>query len=207
MFTIYDNGIIGVRTTADNLYNIKPIDKSTGAKFKPDDEIVEHFSREKKNSKNKDELLNSYKKMANMDTSELIYQVKDIMTRDVFVIDRKSSIEEAYNFLKEYKVTQIPIISSDKKIIGLISKKIILNLLMSDIESVKDILNRKVEDIFLPEVITTDPISDIRRVAKVMIDFKLDAVPVIDEYILLGIISKTDILKAVSHLPKLQLWS
>jgi CBS domain-containing protein len=78
---------------------------------------------------------------------------------------------------------------------------------MSDIESVKDILNKKVEDIFLPEVITTDPISDIRRVAKVMIDFKLDAVPVIDEYILLGIISKTDILKAVSHLPKLQLWS
>jgi CBS domain-containing protein len=60
----------------------------------------------------------------------------------------------------------------------------------------------------LPEIITAEPISDIRRVAKVMIDFKLDAIPIVDEEsILLGIVSKTDILKAVSFLPKLQLWS
>jgi CBS domain-containing protein len=207
MFTIYENGIIGVRTTADNLYNVKPINKSTGGSFSLDDELVEHFSHKRKNSKNNDELINSYKKIANMDTSEPIYQVKDIMTKDVFTIEIKASIEEAYNLLKEYGVMQIPVISSDKKIIGLISKKIILNLLMADIDNSKEILNRTLEDIFLPEVITTDPISDIRRVAKVMIDYKLDAIPVVDNHILLGIISKTDILKAVSHLPQLQLWS
>jgi CBS domain-containing protein len=206
MFTIYDNGMIGVRTTADNLYKVNPIDKSTETKFKLDDELTEHFSNKKKNSNN-DELLNSYKKIANMEMSELIYEVKDIMTKDVIYIDTKSTVEDAYNLLKEYKVTQVPIISFGKKIIGLISKKIILNLLMSDIDNSKGILNRRLEDISLPEVITTDPISDIRRVAKVMIDFKLDAIPVVDEDILLGIISKTDILKAVSHLPKLQLWS
>ena len=208
MFTIYENGTVGVRTTADNLYKIKAIDKSNEAKFKPDEEVIEYFSNKKKNSKNSDELLNSYKKMANMDMSEPIYQVKDIMTKEVFYIDAKSTIEEAYNLLKEHRVTQVPIISFGRKIIGLISKKIILNLLMADIDNVKDILNRKLEDVFLPEVITTDPVSDIRRVAKVMVDLKLDAIPVVDEEdILLGIISKTDILKAVSHLPKLQLWS
>ena len=41
-----------------------------------------------------------------------------------------------------------------------------------------------------------------------MLDFKLDAIPIVDENAtLLGIVSKTDILRAVSHLPKLQLWS
>lgn len=207
MFTIYENGIVGVQTTADNLYKVKPIDKSTDAKFKPDDEIVEYFSHKRKNSKNNDERINSYKKIANMDTSEPIYQVKDIMTKDVFTIDTKASIEESYNLLKEYGVMQIPVISTERKIIGLISKKIILNLLMADMDNSTAILNRTLEDIFLPEVITTDPISDIRRVAKVMIDYKLDAIPVVDDDILIGIISKTDILKAVSHLPKLQLWS
>ncbi|WP_428026764.1 CBS domain-containing protein [Arcobacter sp.] len=206
MFTIYDNGIVGVRTTADNLYKVNPIDKIKEAKFELEDEVTEHFSNKKKNSNN-DELLNSYKKIANMDISEPVYEVKDIMTRDVIYIDTKSTIEEAYNLLKEHGITQLPIISFDKKIVGLINKKMILNLFMDDIDNVKSILNRKLEDTIFPEIITTDPISDIRRVAKVMIDFKLDAIPVVDEDVLLGIISKTDILKAVSHLPKLQLWS
>jgi len=84
----------------------------------------------------------------------------------------------------------------------------ILNLLMEDIENSIHILQKKIEDIYLPEVITADPATDIRKVAKVMIDFKLDAIPIVDENdSILGIVSKTDIIKAVSHLPKLQLWS
>ena len=43
---------------------------------------------------------------------------------------------------------------------------------------------------------------------KVMLDLKLDAIPIVDDSdVLMGIISKTDILKAVANLPKLQLWS
>ena len=69
-------------------------------------------------------------------------------------------------------------------------------------------LNRKIEDVYLPQLITADPITDIRRVAKVMIDFKLHAVPIVSEDgTLVGIISKTDIIKAVSNIPHLQLWS
>ncbi|MFA7090569.1 MAG: CBS domain-containing protein [Arcobacteraceae bacterium] len=207
MFTIYNNGSVGFRSTADNLYNLKNIDESSESRFKPDEGFINDFSN-KKNSQNNDEALNSYKKMANMDTSEPVYQVKDIMTKDLICIDTQSTLQEAYDLLKENKVAQMPIVSFGKKIIGLINKKIILNLLMNDTDNAKEILNRKLEDVFLPEIITADPISDIRRVAKVMLDFKLDAIPVVDEEdVLLGIISKTDILKAVSHLPKLQLWS
>jgi CBS-domain-containing membrane protein len=41
-----------------------------------------------------------------------------------------------------------------------------------------------------------------------MIDFKLHAIPIVDKSgILIGIVSKTDIIKAVSHIPQFQLWS
>ena len=84
----------------------------------------------------------------------------------------------------------------------------ILNLLMDDLENLDNILNKKLEDLYLPQLITADPITDIRRVAKVMIDFKLHAVPIVEENdILIGIVSKTDIIKAVSHIPQFQLWS
>lgn len=203
MFTIYNNGSVGFRSTADNLYNLKNIDESSESRFKPDEGFINDFSQKKK-----DDALNAYKKMANLDISEPVYHVKDIMSKEVITIDVNARLEEAYALLKEEGIGQIPITSYGKKIVGLLSQKFILNLLMEDLENYENILNKKIEDLFLPDMITTDPISDIRRVAKVMVDFKLEAIPVVDEEdILLGIISKTDLIKAISQLPKLQLWS
>ena len=210
MFAVYNNGSVGFRSTADNLYNLKNVDEVADVRLKPDEGFIQEMSKRNPNQGEKfgSEALNSYKKMANIDTLEPVYHVKDIMTKEVFYIDNKSSIKEAYDLLFQKKIAQIPVISFGKKIVGMISKKIILNLIMSDIENIQNVLDRKIEDVSLPEIITAEPISDIRRVAKVMIDFKLDAIPIVDEEsILLGIVSKTDILKAVSFLPKLQLWS
>lgn len=207
MFAVYNNGSVGFRSTADNLYNLKNVEELQETRLKPDEGFIQNFSNEEKEHQ-KQEFLNTYKKIANLDTSEPVYYAKDIMTKNVFSMDNNVSIEEAYTFLKENQITQIPITGFGKKIIGIINKKIILNLIMEDIENIKNILNRKIEDIYLPEIITAAPMADVRSVVKVMLDFKLDAIPIVDENdILLGIISKTDILRAVSHLPKLQLWS
>jgi len=212
MFAIYNNGSVGFRSTADNLYNLKNVDMPSEVVLKPKEGFIQDFTDAQKEQEHKGSLnqsaINKYKKMANIDTSEPVYHVKDIMTKDCIIIDNKSTILDAYNLLKDNQVSQLPVVSFAKKIVGLIDKKIILNLMMEDITSSEDILLRKIDDIYLPELITVDPVSDIRRVSKVMIDFKLDALPVVDEEdILLGILSKTDIIKAISSLPRLQLWS
>lgn len=212
MFAIYKNGSVGFRSTADNLYQVKNTDAPLKSSLKPDDdtlfqELLDSKKQNKQNSSNQ-KAVNAYKKISNMDTTEAVYHVQDIMTKNCIYINSDSSIQEAYEILKKYKVSQIPIVSLGKKIVGMINKKIILNLLLEDVNNSKLILNQKLKDINLQEIITTDPISDIRRVSKVMIDFKLDAIPVVNENdVLVGIVSKTDIIKAVSHIPKLQLWS
>ena len=212
MFAIYNNGSIGFRSTADNLYNLKNIDKPSETRLKPDEGFIQDFTNAKKEQKEYNNLnkhaINKYKKMANINISEPVYHVQDIMTKDCIIVDNKSTILDAYEILKEYKVSQLPVVSFGKKIVGLINKKIILNLIMENIEDTENTILKKIDDIYLNEIITVDPVSDIRRVAKVMIDFKLDAIPVVDEEdILLGIVSKTDIIKAISSLPRLQLWS
>ena len=208
MFAIYKNGSVGFRSTADNLYNIKNVDPLSESRFKPDEGFMQMLSNEDQKPLKKDEALNTYKKMANIDTAEPVYQVKDIMTKNCIYIDVQSIIKEAYDSLHELDIDQMPVVSFGKKIIGMISKKMILELLMDDIENTEHTLNKKINDIKLAELITVVPIADIRRLAKVMMDFKLDAVPVVDEDdILVGIVSKSDILKAVSYLPRFQLWS
>lgn len=211
MFSIYNKGSVGFRSTADNLYNLKNVEEIAEVRLKPDEGFIQDFSKDNREQEEKranEDAINKYRKMSNIDTSEPVYHVYDIMTRDCIYIDIKSTIQDAYDSLTEYKVGQMPIVSFGKKIIGMINKKMILNLLVEDIENGKHTLNKKLEELSLPDLITADPISDIRRVAKVMIDFKLDAIPIVDENdILLGIISKTDIIKAISNLPRLQLWS
>ncbi len=205
MFAIYNNGTVGLRSTSDNLYNLKNVEESQAIEFKPQEGFIEDFTKHNKQNEN---ALNSYKKIANIDTSDIVFHVKDIMTKDCIYIDSKSTIQGAYDILKEHKIGQIPVVSFGKKIMGTIDKKMILNLLMDDLENSKNTLEKKLEDLYLPQLITADPLTDIRKVAKVMIDFKLHAVPIVEENdILIGIVSKTDIIKAVSHIPQFQLWS
>lgn len=208
MFAVYNNGSVGFRSTADNLYELKNIEAPNKVLLKPDDDDLfqEYLNQKKQNQKQN--AIEAYKKIANIEMSEIVYEVKDIMNKEPISIDNNQSVKEAYEKLKANQVNQLPIVSFGKTIVGLINKKIILNLIMDDLENIEHTLNKKLEDLYLPELITTDPITDIRRVSKVMIDLKLDAIPVVDEnHILVGIVSKTDIIKAVSHLPKLQLWS
>lgn len=211
MFAIYKNGSVDFRNTSDNLYELKKnVEALSAVTFNPEEGFIQELSSRQKNSQhnNSYDALNSYKKMANMDTSEPVYEVRDIMTKNLIYTDNQATLEDAYRLLKEHQIGQIPVVTFAKKILGLVSKKMILNLLMDDIENSKHILERKIEDIYLPEIITADPATDIRKVAKVMIDLKLDAIPIVDENdSILGMVSKTDIIKAVSHLPKLQLWS
>ena len=208
MFAIYKNGSVGFRSTADNLYNLKNVDALSESRFKPDEGFMQMLTNEGDKPQKNNEALNSYKKMANIDTTEPVYQVKDIMTKNCIYIDTQSSINEAYETLRKLNIEQMPVVSFGKKIIGMISKKMILELLMEDIQNNQHILNKKIDEIELTERITAVQIADIRRVAKVMIDFKLDAIPIVaDDDILVGIVSKSDILRAVSYLPKMQLWS
>ena len=207
MFAIYNNGTVGFRSTSDNLYALKKVEELESARFEPKEGLIQNFSNEL-NQEKKDQFLNSYKKVATLDTLEPVYKARDIMTHDVIYARNDSTIEDIYYLIKEKKVSQIPITGFGKKIIGIVNKKIILSLLMNHLDDTQAILKRKIDDVYLPEVLTADPDSDVRDVVKVMLDLKLDAIPIVDDSdVLMGIISKTDILKAVANLPKLQLWS
>ena len=198
----------GFGITTGNLYNVKNVNELSETKLKLDESFIQNFSNEKDRAQKKDEALDTYKKMVNIDTSEPVYQLKDIMTKNCIYIHIESTVNEAYESLNSLDVNQMPVVSFGKKIRGMINKKMILELLMDNLENSKYNLNKKIEEIKLPEIITVAPTVEIRKVAKVMIDFKLDAIPVVDENdILVGIVSKTDILKAISYLPKMQLWS
>lgn len=209
MFTIYNKGSVQFRGTSDNLYSLSnKVEAISPTILKPDDEFYSYIDNDKNKNQYSNEAINIYKRMARMDTTEAVYHVRDIMTKECVTINIALNIEDAYETLKANKIGQIPVVNDSYQINGLINKKIILNMLMNDLDNGRRILKQRLGDIDLKECITADPITDIRRVAKVMLEYKLDAVPVVNNNdILVGIVSKTDIIKAVSYIPNLKLWA
>ena len=126
----------GFGITTGNLYNVKNINEISETKLKLDESFIQNFSNEKDRSFKKDEALDTYKKMVNIDTSEPVYQVKDIMTKNCIYIHIESTVNEAYESLNSLDVNQMPVVSFGKKIRGMINKKMILELLMDNLKIV-----------------------------------------------------------------------
>jgi CBS domain-containing protein len=92
--------------------------------------------------------------------------------------------------------------------VGLVSVQDLLTVINVEADTVRDILSRTVADVMTSPVVSTDPITDIRRVARVLLDYKLSGLPVVSEQAeLVGIVTRSDILRALVNDPPLSLWA
>jgi len=209
MFAMYDDDGLNFRSTIDHLYDVHEIS--------PTRHIINDMNK-KGNSSSRfqslyqgninEEAREKYKQIANMNTRTEIYHVEQIMTHKPIIINDDTSIKEAYELMENNEIRQL-LIRSDKQntLKGMITKNMLLEFLMNHIGE-DHIDDTEVALVGEKNIITTDPITDIRRAAKVMIDFNRNAIPVVNEREdILGVVTRHDIVKAVSSIPELQIWA
>lgn len=137
----------------------------------------------------------------------LVY-IYEIMTSPVTSIHREMSLLEAWQKLKELEVRQLPVLSDRQQVLGVLSDRDILKRLNVVNDEVDVAAGVVVGDVIEPEAITTDPMSDIRRVARVMAFYHIDAMPVVEEGgRMVGIVTRGDILRGFAENPRLNLWA
>ena len=209
MFAMYDDDGLNFRSTIDNLYNLHEITASNPIKNNKNKENKQSFEDKLYQGKITQEAKDKYKQITNLDTKVEIFHVEDVMSHIVTTVTDSKTIIECYDLMQERNLQQLPVIAdSELHLKGMITKQDILKYLVDDIVYADKNINRHISDITTKKIITTDPISDIRRVAKVMIDFNLNAIPVVNgDDILVGMVSRHDIVKAVSNIPHMQIWA
>ena len=139
-------------------------------------------------------------------------QVRDVMTKEVISIPKFESIMCAANILSEKNISGLPVVDKGQKVIGIITQADILSMLgVGRDHTFKDLLKymlgeplpeRKIGDldgdIMTAPALTIRPEANIAEVVRIMDERKVRRLPVVDEKdILIGIISRADILKAV----------
>ena len=138
--------------------------------------------------------------------------VRDVMTRSVVTIKRDADLHEAARILSENRISGMPVVDDNNRVIGVVSEADILILAgLKREHTFKDILRNilgepvtakkggdKVGDVMGFPPITSKADDDIGEVAKILDDRRIKRLPVVDdEGKLIGIISRADILKVI----------
>ena len=117
-------------------------------------------------------------------------EVEKIMETNVITVDFTDSFEDAVEIMFEKKVGGCPIVDKDDVVVGIITERDVLKYLgrSKNIDGVAS-------DYMTKSVVTIKPKDTIEKAMKVMIEKKLRRLPVIDDGILVGLITVREILR------------
>lgn len=146
-------------------------------------------------------------------------KIKDIMTRDVITVTRETTIKEVARLLVSHKVSGLPVVDENGKVIGVVSEG---DLIYQDMKlhtpAFLEILGgiiylenpqrlghdlmkmtaSKVGAIMTSKVFTINEDASVSDAATLMIEKKVNRLPVVDkEGKLVGIVTRQDLIKTM----------
>ena len=124
--------------------------------------------------------------------------VADYMATDLHTLSPELDIRSAVDFLLEKRISGAPVIDSAGKLVGVISEKDCLRLLAVGHDHER--ASGSVGDFMTREPATVPSTMDVYFAAGVFLTRPYRRFPVVDEGVLVGQISRRDILKAVQAL-------
>jgi CBS domain-containing protein len=116
-------------------------------------------------------------------------EIKEIMEKDVITLSAEDSVEAAVELMFEKKVGGCPIVDREGVVVGIITERDILEYLARDKK-----IDGVAEDFMTKKVVTLRPKDTIETAMKTMISRRFRRLPVIEDGILLGLITAREIL-------------
>ena len=117
-------------------------------------------------------------------------KVRSLMIPDPITIRENASVAEAIALMKSSRIRHLPVVSADNTLRGFLTladlKQGLLPSLVSDV-SLKDLIIRN--------PITVAPDDDIEKAARLIYNYKISGLPVVEGSRLAGILTETDILR------------
>jgi len=123
--------------------------------------------------------------------------VNDYMASAMITVRPDVDIVEAAQTLQEYRLSGIPVVDDNQRLIGFLSEKDCLHTVLSAVynQDYGDL----VSDRMTTELRTVHPTDNITDVAE---RFLKDMYPVLDKDVLVGVISRQSVLKAFCQISK-----
>lgn len=145
-------------------------------------------------------------------------KAKDVMKKEVVSVKKDTLVKEIAKLLYENGISGVPVVDDENKVLGIVSETdliakvsgphlpphiellggIIYLARPHEIEDeLKKIVSVTAEEIMTKEVITVDEEAEVEDIAAIMIDRKVNRIPVVKDKKLVGIITRHDLISVL----------
>lgn len=133
--------------------------------------------------------------------------VKDYMTRHPVMAEPAMSIVEAQGIMAETGVRHLPVVETGKKLVGLVTRQR-MRIPPTDLASLnvweitRFLSNMTLHDVMVErsQVVTTEPDVALEQAAQTMTRHRIGCLPVLEEGIVIGIITEMDMMTQLTEL-------
>lgn len=141
-------------------------------------------------------------------------KVKDLMSRDVVTVSPGATVKHAAELLVEHKVSGLPVVDTDGRVLGVISERDLLFKAQGELEgqdwirwltdplAVTDRRKRAaklVGEAMTSPVETVGPNQPVAWAARLMLGSGIKRLPVLEQGRLVGIVTRADLMRALAR--------
>ncbi|MEW6515478.1 MAG: CBS domain-containing protein [candidate division FCPU426 bacterium] len=117
-------------------------------------------------------------------------KAKHVMTTEVVTIGPEATLAEAIGVLLEKKISGMPVVDIQKRLVGIISEKDMLNFAFSG-----NLALTKVGEAMTREIVSFPPETDVAEIALAIGQRNFRRVPIVEAGRVVGIVSRRDIIR------------
>jgi CBS domain-containing protein len=116
---------------------------------------------------------------------------RDIMSHQIKFLTEDSTYQDAVKLMNKYKVRHLPVLENGNLLIGMVSEKDLL----------KNTHKTSAIEVMTNEVLSCFENATVQDISRIMLEQKVSALPIVNlDYQLIGIVTKSDILKYVTNI-------
>ncbi len=131
--------------------------------------------------------------------------VKDVMSREVFLVDKDQNLHDALKLMKKHKISRLPVINTNndhiKELVGVMTEKDIASRLGSSRYGNLAPSHFHVSTVMTSTPLTIESNKSVGKAAQLLIENKIGGLPVLDEGKIVGMITKTDFIATCQGRP------
>lgn len=119
--------------------------------------------------------------------SPISQTARDIMSREIVTVGSDMLVEDAAKLLAYHNISGMPVEDPDGKVVGIVSEADVIGH-----------IGATVEDVMTPEVVSVGEDATVEEIATLMAQHRIKRVPVMTNGTLLGMVSRSDIVRAIA---------
>ncbi len=153
----------------------------------------------------------AYQSVEQLPQRRAALHAEQIMSSPLVTLEPDAIVGRALELLHTRRIRHLPVISYRGQLVGMVSERDLLRHLAGVTEEYRRQAPAdgaaRIETVMRSPVLTASPDTDVRYIARLFVEQRVGALPIVTDGELAGIIARSDVLSAVMRYYVLELWA